>query len=140
MSDEEKQEAPKAGALVLAAALLLYSDTVVSAIQSAPEPYQRLLWAVALTAPWWVQKRSRQHILEGLADLVTKRPDRGVLGLLVAGSKAFGWSHSSEDPEELLRVLERKAAKQGMALKTQGNGVVLVPSVDNDVRSEESLE
>jgi len=83
--------------------------------------------------PWFARKRSRQHLATAVKAAV---PYDGTINIAASASaiaKAFGWSHSTENPEELEAIAKRKrvaeAAKNG-GLDTLAKSIEPKPQSD----------
>ncbi|RMG74281.1 MAG: hypothetical protein D6710_01825 [Nitrospirae bacterium] len=63
------------------------------------------------------RKRPRQHLARATKALVPVDGKIDLAGAATYTAKALGWSHSTEDPDELMKIAERKKLKKELETK-----------------------
>jgi hypothetical protein len=67
--------------------------------------------------PWLARKRPRQHLGQAVKKAVPTDGTIDIVGAIASAAKAFGWDHSTKDPDELEKIAKKirveTAAKNG---------------------------
>ena len=105
--------------------------TVIGATVPGAAPFVPLgLYLIGLLS----KKRSRQHITNMVKAVIPYDGNIDISGAYLSGKKAIGLEHSSDDPEVLLAVAEKKkaeiVAKETMAKAKNGGASALAAEYD----------